>query len=91
MRRSHLHALLASLSLVSVVLIQHAEGQHRVNEGAKVTASDAAAGDEFGISVSICGDVVVVGAHEDDRPGSRTRAQRTCTASTGARGSRSRS
>lgn len=33
---------------------------------AKLTASDAGAGDEFGISVAISGDTVVVGAHADD-------------------------
>ena len=32
----------------------------------KVTASDGAAGDEFGISVAVDGDTVVVGAHKDD-------------------------
>ena len=40
-------------------------------EEAKLTASDAAAGDRFGISVSISGDTVVVGAgFDDDRSGS---------------------
>ena len=33
---------------------------------AKLFAADAAAGDEFGISVSVSGDTVVVGAHRDD-------------------------
>jgi len=36
-------------------------------EEEKLTASDAAASDQFGISVSISGDVVVVGANSDDR------------------------
>ncbi len=35
-------------------------------EEAKLTASDGAAGDEFGMSVSISGDTALVGAHEDD-------------------------
>ncbi len=35
-------------------------------EEAKLIPSDAAAGDEFGCGVAISGDVVVVGAHEDD-------------------------
>ena len=33
---------------------------------AKLTPSDAAAGDAFGVSVAISGDTVVVGAHGDD-------------------------
>ena len=36
----------------------------------KLTASDAAAGDRFGYSVSISGDTIVVGAHTDDDGGS---------------------
>lgn len=35
-------------------------------EEAKLTASDGAAGDEFGKSVSIDGDLIAVGAYEDD-------------------------
>ena len=35
-------------------------------ETAKLTASDGAANDEFGISVAVDGDTVVVGAHKDD-------------------------
>ena len=37
---------------------------------AKLTASDAAAGDEFGISVAISGDTAIVGSHMDDDAGS---------------------
>ena len=33
---------------------------------AKLTASDAAANDEFGISVAVHGNTIVVGAHQDD-------------------------
>ena len=40
-------------------------GDHRV-ETAKLIASDAAAGDEFGSSVAVDGDTIVVGAHQDD-------------------------
>ena len=36
----------------------------------KLTASDGAAGDEFGYSVSVCGDTAVVGAPNDDDGGS---------------------
>ena len=35
-------------------------------ETAKLTASDAASGDEFGISVSLSGDTALVGAYADD-------------------------
>ena len=37
-----------------------------VTETAKLTASDGADSDQFGISVSVDGDTVVVGAHQDD-------------------------
>ena len=40
------------------------------SQQAKLTANDAAAGDAFGISVSISGDSVVVGAPSDDDGGS---------------------
>lgn len=69
MKLSRLLAALASLSLVSVVPIQHAEGQCLVNEDAKLTASDAAEDDQFGNSVSISGDVAVVGAPGNDDAG----------------------
>ena len=36
------------------------------NQAAKLTASDAAAGDRFGWSVGVAGDTIVVGAHYDD-------------------------
>jgi len=38
-------------------------------EEAKLTASDAAANDEFGYSVSVSGDTIVVGAHGNDTDG----------------------
>ncbi len=40
---------------------------------AKLTASDAAAGDQFGYSVSVSGDTAVVGAYAGRRPGRRQR------------------
>ena len=49
---------------------------------AKLTATDGAAGDEFGVSVSIDGDTVVVGAHYDDDKGDPTAGPRTCTRAT---------
>jgi hypothetical protein len=45
-------------------------GQDNWGEVAKLTASDSAAGDSFGYSVSISGDTVVVGAYGDDDSGS---------------------
>ncbi len=41
----------------------------RWNEEAKLHASDATPGDEFGVSVGISGDVLVAGAHLDDDGG----------------------
>ncbi len=41
-------------------------------EQAILTASDAAAGDKFGSSVAISGDVVIVGVPDDDDAGSRS-------------------
>jgi len=38
----------------------------------KLTASDGAAGDLFGNSVSISGDYVLVGAHGDDNSGNES-------------------
>ena len=43
-----------------------------ITEDHKLTASDAAAGDIFGISVSLSGDRAFVGASEDDDDGSRS-------------------
>ena len=41
-------------------------------EQAKLTASDGAAGDVFGVSVSVSGDTAVVAAHNDDDSGSNS-------------------
>ena len=45
-------------------------GWTTATETAKLTASDGAADDEFGISVAVAGDTVVVGAHQDGGSGS---------------------
>ncbi|MHC4647274.1 MAG: FG-GAP repeat protein [Planctomycetota bacterium] len=66
------------------------------SEQAKLTASDGAAGDYFGISISISGDYAIVGAWEDDdragsayifkRSGTSWSEQAKLTASDGAAG-----
>ena len=43
-----------------------ASGWVDMTQKAKLTASDAAANDEFGISVAVNGDTIVVGAHQND-------------------------
>ena len=43
-----------------------ASGWADMTQKAKLTASDAAANDEFGISVAVDGDTIVVGAHQND-------------------------
>eukprot|EP01047_Picozoa_sp_COSAG01_P108983 COSAG01_NODE_37878_length_497_cov_2.331658_1_plen_95_part_10 len=40
------------------------------SQQAKLTASDAAAGDYFGVSVAVAGDTAVIGASDDDDAGS---------------------
>ena len=47
---------------------------------AKLTADDAAASDQFGMSVSIDGDTVVIGAQDDDK--GATAGPRTCSRAT---------
>ena len=42
------------------------------NQLAKLTASDAAPGDEFGFSVAISGNTAIVGASQDDDAGSNS-------------------
>lgn len=56
-------AVLALLPLVT------AEGAITPTQQAKLTASDGAADDAFGVSVSLDGDTVVVGAWADDDKG----------------------
>ena len=48
------------------VFVKPAGGWANATETAKLTASDGAAGDLFGISVAVDGDTVVVGAQKDD-------------------------
>ena len=48
------------------VFTKPAAGWTSSTESAKLTATDGAAGDEFGISVAIDGDTVVTGAYRDD-------------------------
>ncbi len=42
------------------------DSEGRWSEAAKLTASDTVANDEFGISVAVDGDTIVVGAHQND-------------------------
>ena len=51
------------------VFTKPATGWATTTESAKLTASDGATGDEFGISVAVHGDTVVIGAHLDDHNG----------------------
>ena len=48
------------------VFVRPSAGWASATQTAKLTASDAAANDEFGLSVAVGGDTVVVGAHQDD-------------------------
>ncbi len=52
-------------------------GADNWGEVKKLTASDAQASDEFGISVAVSGDTAVVGAQEEDTAGSRAGATYT--------------
>ena len=54
------------------VFVRPSEGWATATETAKLTASDGAADDEFGWSVSVDGDTMVVGAHGDDGSGSNS-------------------
>ncbi len=49
-----------------------ASGQCLANEIQKLTASDGALGDHFGVSVSILGDTAIVGAHWDNDAGGQS-------------------
>ncbi|MCP4687082.1 MAG: hypothetical protein GY859_03470, partial [Desulfobacterales bacterium] len=57
--------------MITTTFVQEASPQV-MEQIAKLTASDAAAGDEYGISVAISGDIAVAGAWKDDdnAPGS---------------------
>ncbi len=52
------------------VYVEPVGGWVDAEQDAKLTASDAAGGDEFGGAVAISGDTVVVGAYGDDNSGS---------------------
>ena len=58
--------------LIVVGLSLFAPGNLSPAQQAKLTASDAAAGDQFGLSVSIDGDTAVVGAFLDDDAGTNS-------------------
>ena len=47
------------------VFVKPASGWTNANQTAKLTASDGANGDQFGVSVAISGDTVVVGTGDD--------------------------
>ncbi len=61
--RSHAHMSALMLGLLAAPA---ASGAVLTLQEAKLTASAGAAGDQFGVSVSISGDTAVVGAHQDD-------------------------
>ncbi len=50
------------------VFVRPATGWASATQTAKLTASDGAANDQFGCSVAVVGDTVVVGAYRDDAP-----------------------
>jgi hypothetical protein len=60
------------LSAALIFIYGNASGIEVVTEAAKLLASDGAAGDEFGKSVSISGNVALVGAENDDDKGSKS-------------------
>ena len=69
----------------SAYVFRTSDGGATYVEVAKLTAADAAAGDEFGRSVAIDGDTIVVGANHGRRPSCSstdggTRAQPTSSA-----------
>ncbi len=51
------------------VFVRPAGGWSNATQTAKLTASDAEAGDYFGVSVAVYGDTIVVGAFMDDNSG----------------------
>jgi len=61
--------LLTRLTLSLPLLAALPASGQTLNEDAKLTASDAAAGNQFGVSVAISGTTAVVGAHLDDELG----------------------
>ena len=63
MRAQFVIPILASILILGIIPFNDASA---VTNDTKLTASDAAAGDQFGNSVSISGDTVIVGAPRDD-------------------------
>jgi len=63
MRAQFVIPVLASILILSISM---PGDSFAITETAKLTASDAAADDQFGISVSISGDKAIVGAFLDD-------------------------
>ena len=64
----------------AVSRLSHERRRRHVCRGSKLTASDAAASDNFGRSVAIAGDTVVVGADQDDSERGAVYVFRTTTA-----------
>jgi hypothetical protein len=55
-----------SLDRAGAAYIFHRTGDNSWDDGVKLVASDAQAGDRFGVSVGISGDYAIVGAREED-------------------------
>ncbi len=66
MRGIYVIPVIASILILGLIPLIDAIS---VTEDVKLTASDAAAGDEFGRSVSISGDTIIVGANSNDGAG----------------------
>lgn len=62
-------AVLPAYAIISLTASALANAQCSPQEQAKFTASDAAAGDNFGIRVDLSGDTAIVGAYADDHAG----------------------
>jgi len=66
---NQINAILWFLFFTAIAIQALTESAYAQISEFKITASDGAAGDEFGISVSISGDYVIVGAQADDDNG----------------------
>ena len=55
-------AVSSAIGVAAMLFITLSASAGVLNESTKLTASDAAAGDEFGYSVSISGDTAIAGA-----------------------------
>ena len=56
------------------VFMKPSDGWANMSETAKLTCSDGAGGDHFGVSLAICGDTILVGATGDDDSGNQSGA-----------------